>query len=329
METKATVLEKAVALCETKAIRTVARNLHEFYPEFFPSLESARGALRMHRGALGEKNRRFAKVEEPKLSTIAEGLSKLKSQEPEDDLEITITGAKVGIVNDIHIPYHDPVSLRTALEYLKAQEIDALILNGDIIDFYGISRFTREIGRMTVQKELHELHGFLTLLRREFPNVRIVYKIGNHEERMRAYLLNSAKDVADLDALKIENLLGCNELGIEVVRRNRIMLGRLSVLHGHELPHGIAAPVNPARGVYLRTKASTLVGHHHQISNHSESDLDGNRTACWSTGCLCQMRPEYNTFAYVKWSHGFAVVNVDEDGRYHVQNHQIIDGRVY
>jgi predicted phosphodiesterase len=326
--TRSDALSRAVELCDEKPIRTVARALTQDYPEWFPQLEATRSALRAARGANGAGNRRQMTVAEPKLSTIAEGIRKLRTQEPEDDLEITITGAKVLVISDTHIPYHSPESLSLALERAQIEDVDVILLNGDIIDFYGISRFTREIGRMTVAQELQELHGFLHLLREQFPDARIIYKLGNHEERLRAYLLNSAKELADMEALQFGSILGCDELGIEVVRRNRVMLGKLSVLHGHELPHGMIPPVNPARGVYLRAKSSTLVGHFHQVSQHAESDLNGNDTGCWTTGCLCRMNPEYAPFAFAKWRHGFAVVEVEDDGTFYVRNHQIINGRV-
>jgi hypothetical protein len=324
-ETRASVLEAALKLTDSSGNRTIAKALHQRYPELFPTLESARSAIRAELGAIGERSR--VQITEPKLSSIAEGLAKLKAQPEDDDLSITILEGKVGILPDVHIPYHDTPALTTAVEHLSGAGITDLILNGDQIDFYGISRFTREIGRMTVQQEIRELYGYLSFLRDTFPKVRIIYKMGNHEERLRAYLLNQAKDIADLDALKFENISGCKDLGIEVVKRNRIMCGSLSVLHGHELPHGIAAPVNPARGVYLRAKSSTIVGHHHQVSHHQESDLNGKRTGCWSMGCLCRLNPDYNNFAFLKWSHGFASVEVDGQA-FHVSNHTILDGRV-
>ena len=324
MKTRTEIIEEALALCATLPIRTVAKNLHIDHPEHFRSVEVARSALRDRRGANGRAPlKSYGK--ERKLSTIAEGISKLRRQLPEKDLDITIKDAQVLVINDLHIPYHDPEAVSIALEYC---EPDVIILNGDIVDFYGISRFSREIGRMTVNDELAELRKFLQLLRDEFPDTRIIYKIGNHEERLWSYLLSQAKEIRDLDALKFENISGCKDLGIEIVRTKRIMLGKLSLLHGHELPHGMVAPVNPARGVYLRTHASTMVGHHHQVSHHSENDLNNKAIGCWSVGCLCRLTPEYNPFAYTKWSHGFAVVDVDSRGMFTVHNKMIVNGEV-
>jgi predicted phosphodiesterase len=320
--TRTQVLEKALELCESQPLQTVARNLHSEYPTLFRTVNSARTAIQYRRGAGGDQNRKYVKGA-PRLSNIAEGLAKLRVQPKGDDPEITITGAKVGILSDIHIPNHDPEALRIALE--ATADCDHIILNGDIIDFDQISRFTSEPS-MSAWEEIRELQGFLTLLRQMHPGKRIIYKLGNHETRMRRYLLTQARELADAEPLTYESLFLSKELGIEVVRENRIMLGKLSVLHGHEIP--VNGGVNPARSAYLKVKSSVIIGHLHQVSYHSEADLNGSRTGCWSMGCLCTLTPSYSRFAYLRWSHGFAIVDVAEDGSFHCHNKQIIDGKV-
>jgi predicted phosphodiesterase len=315
--TRTQVLERAVALCDEKPIRTVAKSLHKEHGSWFPSVDAARTALRYRLGAQGDQCRQHLKGD-PKLSTIAQGIAKIRVQPEGTDPEITITGAKVGILSDIHIPNHDPEALRVALE--ATADCDAIILNGDIIDFDQISRFTSEPS-MSAWEEIRELQGFLTLLRQMHPGKRIIYKLGNHETRMRRYLLTQARELADAEPLTYESLFLSKELGIEVVRENRIMLGKLSVLHGHEIP--VNGGVNPARSAYLKVKSSVIIGHLHQVSYHSEADLNGSRT-----GCLCTLSPNYSRFAYLRWSHGFAIVDVAEDGSFHCHNKQIIDGKV-
>jgi hypothetical protein len=50
--------------------------------------------------------------------------------------------------------------------------------------------------------------------------------------------------------------------------------------------------------------------------------------ACFSIGCLCQLTPKYRPFAYTKWNHGFAIVEIDGDGSFEVNNYRIIKGKV-
>jgi hypothetical protein len=44
-------------------------------------------------------------------------------------------------------------------------------------------------------------------------------------------------------------------------------------------------------------------------------------TFCWSTGCLCDLTPDYSRVN--RWNHGFAVVEVDEAGSFNVDNLRI------
>ena len=145
---------------------------------------------------------------------------------------------------------------------------------------------------------------------------------------MRAYVLRNARELGDLTEVSLEYLLRFHEYGIEAVNREMIKLGNLIVLHGHELGESVFSPVNPARGFFLKAKASTLMGHYHQVSHHSESNLNGEQVGVWSTGCLCNLSPEYRPYAYTKWSNGFAYVTVNEDKTFQVKNFRILEGKI-
>jgi hypothetical protein len=122
--------------------------------------------------------------------------------------------------------------------------------------------------------------------------------------------------------------LDLDKHGVELVEDQRpVMLGKLPVLHGHELPKGMAAPVNVARGAFLRTLSTVLVGHSHRTSNHAESDMWHREVATWSTGCLCDLRPDYARIN--RWNWGFAVATVHERGAFDVHNYRVMnDGTV-
>jgi predicted phosphodiesterase len=286
-----------------------------------------RSMLRYRRGSFGDKNRRTAHIVEPKLSTIAEGLAKLGNYEPTREYPLEIGPGKVLVISDVHIPYHEPKAVELALEAGKEWGATTLLINGDLLDFYQVSRFDKDPKRWPIATEISIANGFLDLLQEQFE--RVVFKFGNHDERLSIYIRTKAQELDGLAGLTLEEQLNLDERGIEYRKKERIKLGKLNVIHGHELPHGISAPVNAARGVFLRAKASTLVGHHHQVSEHSEGDLDGGTMGCWSIGCLCDLKPDYAYYGGLKWSHGFALVEVFDDLTYVVQNKRIINGRVY
>ena len=232
------------------------------------------------------------------------------------------------IVRDIHLPYHDIDAIEIALEKAYKNGVDSIYLNGDILDFYQVSRFTKEGGAMSIKEERDMFFEFIGWIKSNF-DVPIYFKAGNHEERLAKYINDKAPDLAQLPELTLSGFLKLDDLGVQFVDgRQKAMMGKLIVVHGHEFGESIFSPVNPARGLFLRAKSTTLAGHNHQTSEHHENNLKNDSMACFSTGCLCQLTPNYRPFAYTKWNHGFAIVEIDEDESFEVSNYRIIDGKV-
>ena len=127
-------------------------------------------------------------------------------------------------------------------------------------------------------------------------------------------------------SLGFAQFLHLEEHGITYIPDNQqIKAGKLNIIHGHEFGGSFFNPVNAARGLFMRAKASVLAGHNHQTSEHQEGNINGDAIACWSTGCLCELAPEYRPFAFTKWNLGGAWVEVYEDGSFMVDNFRIIE----
>jgi predicted phosphodiesterase len=237
------------------------------------------------------------------------------------------TVGKVGILSDIHCPYHDDVALRAAVDHLHEHKIDALLLNGDFADFYSISRHEKNPKYRNFLAEIEQVQQLLRWLRSEFPDIKIVAKQGNHEERWEKWLFQHAPELSTSPIMGLDNWLALKDLDIDLVGEKRIITcGGLPVLHGHEKGNGISSPVNQARGAYMRLHHTVLEGHGHRTSIHSEPDMMGKETVCFSTGCLCDLRPAYAPVN--KWNHGAAVVVVSETGEFNVENFRIAAGKV-
>jgi len=229
---------------------------------------------------------------------------------------------------DAHVPYHDAQAIRIFINRAKSIGAKTVILNGDWLDCYQLSRFSRDPNMRDIVGEIAMLKTILGIIRDELPDARIIYKFGNHEDRFDAYIMANAKELYGLKSIHLDELaeLGLKELKIEVVRDKRIIrIGHLNVIHGHEYPGGMSAPVNPARGLYLKAKKSALEGHFHQSSEHTETAINDDVVTDWSIGCLCGLHPLYMPLN--KWNHGFAEI-MEEDGFFIVRNRKIIGGRL-
>jgi predicted phosphodiesterase len=293
------------------------------------TLNQARLRITRQFGVQGSKSRKRMKAVAPRAKRQAgEVLSLPPSMaEPWTPHVMKVLGP-VGIISDVHVPYHSEIAVAAAIGFLKEQNLSALLLNGDICDFYAISRYMKDPKKRDFKGGLEAVRAFLAWLRQEFPAIPIVMKSGNHEERFNHWLFQHAAEISDDPRMSLGAWLDLDTHGIELVEDMRpVMLGKLPVLHGHELPKGMAAPVNVARGAWMRTLSTCLVGHSHRTSNHAESDMWHKETACWSTGCLCDLRPEYAIIN--RWNHGFAVATVHKGGAFDVHNYRVMgDGTV-
>jgi predicted phosphodiesterase len=316
---------------EGKPTMTIARIMQKENPLDFGSLEVARMAIRNIRGeAYGKKkgkpiDKYKRTMEEKKQSQAWAGVPKTE-YEPQLIFKIPKGNNRILVLSDIHLPYHDEQALQIAIDWAVERKPNAILLNGDTMDMYHASRFIKDRRLRDLGYEIEMTRQFLKDLKELF-DCTIYFKLGNHEDRWENYLKTVAPELLGINDFELKNVLRFGELGVtEVKSKQTIKAGNLHILHGHEFGHSVFSPVNPARGLYMRAKASSMIGHHHQSSEHSEKDLKGDVVTCWSIGCLCGLQPDY--MPYNKWNHGFAWVEVFAKGDFEVKNLRIIDGKV-
>jgi len=327
---KAKVVLELLAKFPDAATKTLAQKAYRANPELWNSLETCRCSVRYYRGAQGRKNRsgatnktHFREPQQPgdPFGKLPEGREEMPDWEPFD-----IPGpCRALVLGDVHVPYHDTEALVIAAKEGQKAGVDTVILLGDFMDCFALSRWEKDPRERNFKRELDTGRAVLEVLREAFDGCRIIYKLGNHDERLESYLTCKAPELLDIAEFELASMLRCAELNVEVVTDLRpITLGKLYLIHGHEYRFAISNPVNPARGLYMRGKVLSMCAHFHQSSQHSEKSMDDSVVSCWSIGCLCSMRPRYMPLN--KWNHGYSIAAVDEDGAFQVDNKRIIDG---
>lgn len=233
---------------------------------------------------------------------------------------------KLGIISDIHIPYHNIPAILLALDYLIKEKIDGLLINGDMLDFHMLSKFSPDPRKRHVDEELESARDFLDALQSALPGVMIYFKKGNHDIRYEKWLMRKAPELLGISEFRLEILLRLGEKKIECIE-DKIMIkaGGLSIFHGHEL-NLKSISVNPARSLFLKTKVSSLCSHLHFPSSHTAKRADGHIIGCWSIGHLGEESPDYAP--YNEWQHGFAIVDLNGK-EFEVNNFKIMKGKVY
>lgn len=308
----------------------LARRMYAKNKLLFKNVEDARDRLRYIEGKKGQEQRKFVEATATfKPDPRPYNPYKLPDSDETVFEPYQIKGHKrVGILSDIHLPYHSIDALTSAIQFLKKQKIDGLLLNGDTIDCHKLSRFTKDPSKRNFALELDTFKRLFEILDREL-RCKIYFKLGNHEKRYENFLAEKAGELIGVEEFEFSNIIKARAKGIEVIGDKTVMkLNGLNGIHGHEYIGGISAPVNVARGLYLKGKVSAFQGHNHATSSHTESDMNGKVVTTYSLGCLSELHPAYMPLN--KWNWGFAEVDLSDNGvDFEFRNHTIYKGKVY
>jgi len=309
---------------------TLAKLIYKDHPEVFKDAEQIRKRILYYRGQNGSKNRAditdikyFKDPYDPRLLGIPE--SDATVWDPYKLPSIYTEGL---VISDLHFPYHDKRAIEACINYTVGKyKPNFILVNGDAVDCYSLSKFNHNMYNRSFSDELWQLVEFFNILQTTFPGAHIIWKLGNHEERWEYYLWNHP-ELYRMQELTFENIMkarGVENLTV-IQSRRLIYTGRLIWYHGHELPSGIASPVNPARGLALRTLTSGAMSHAHRTSAHSDIDAKEKLMSWWSIACLCDLHPYYSPVN--KWNHGFANLFIDGQ-EFEMNNMKIHKGTVY
>lgn len=207
--------------------------------------------------------------------------------------------------------------MRLTRQIYRDAQPDITILNGDIVDFFGISRFPVPPTRRSEFGEEVKWDKTKIEQLKSWGGGLWVYLEGNHEYRMTTLLYRRAPELANL--IEIQELLDLSGLGIhylehcqEPALRNdfvspQVKLGKLYVLHGDTIRMWGNA-VNVARSLHLRVKNPMLIGHWHRSDSYLQTDYEGNTSGAWVMGCLARPRPHYDSGRV--WGQGCAVIEL-------------------
>ena len=298
----------------------------------FTNVEDARGVLRRIEGKHGNNERKSMKNKDLIIENARPyNPYSLPESDAKDRTPIKLPMAcnNILLISDLHIPYHDIQAITIALDFGKEQNVNTIFINGDLIDFSQISKFDSDLSKRNTKQEFDATKQFLVSLRAAFPLAEIYWLKGNHCIRWEKFLMQKVKEIWNDDYFSLEQRLNLNEQRVHLLDdKVLVKAGKLSITHGHHIMRGFFSPVNSARGVYMKAKQSTIIGHVHKVSTHSETDMDGNSVTTYSMGSLCEKRPDYSPLVS-SYQHGFAHVLIDNNGDYHLKNYQIVKGKIF
>ena len=240
---------------------------------------------------------------------------------------------KTLILSDVHIPYQDDKAISAAFNYARKYQPDNIVLNGDVMDFYGLSTFDKSPDRKdTVAGEIMKGRKWLSGLRRRFSKANIYFLQGNHENRLQKYLWRNP-ELHGLDSLELKNLLRFKHLKIKETKvdaeywgkdTGHLKIGDAIIMHGDSRLNGSSSSKYSgysAKNTMMGIQQSVVMGHIHRLAHIKHRTPYGYMTGV-EAGCLCIIPGNAN------WQQGFATFETYKGKNYNYKIHHIQDGKL-
>ena len=156
----------------------LARIMYSENNLMFKDVEAARFRLRYIEGKAGKTAlARMGKAADSLVKEEPRPYNPYKlpesHQEKREAFKLPIACNNILLISDLHIPYHDIDAVTTALDYGKENKVNTIFINGDLIDFHGVSRFDKDPKKRSVKQEFIAAKEFLVSLRAAFPTASI------------------------------------------------------------------------------------------------------------------------------------------------------------
>lgn len=234
-----------------------------------------------------------------------------------EDLFFTMKNGTIVVASDFHVPFQDDKAIGAFLHYCKTNQPNVIVLNGDILDMFMLSRFTKGEGRNPYE-EIQECRKILAKIREVCPQAYVFYVIGNHETRLERYVLSKAPELASLvedvfTILKVKDfeIQGCSSLLVNdnFKFKHGTLLGNRSCL----------SAMKELENAYM----SGSSGHSHRLGKYIVRKA-GRKFVWLESGGLMRLDPEY--MIEPNWQQGFCVIRFRDGKLVHSKCIEIEDG---
>ncbi len=251
---------------------------------------------------------------------------------------------------DQQAPYHDPVLHEKLCLFLEDQQPHTVVNIGDTIDLPDISRYKAnpEVHK-PVQDGVDAGYRVLRDERSATPDSHIVKLIGNHDVRLRDFVLANTPqlyglkraDIGSDDApiLSPQYLLRLDELGIELIGDNANWEhGQFNASKYLAARHGWISTKGAGTSAQKTLEAlgySIIVGHTHRLAlihktMHDINGIDMKVLAAAESGCLCSVDVKGLGFAAAPdWQQGYATATIWPDGHFKIDLATYVKGNLY
>lgn len=218
-----------------------------------------------------------------------------------------------------HVPFNDATLTKATLELASQLNLTGLIFNGDFLDCNTLSN--HDVGNFSAIPGMNLLHEYeegkkvIESYDKAVGNIKHkIYMYGNHEYRFNRYMNNMQHAKTPIPSP--EQGLDLHNKGYKVItnfKQGFVKLGdHLEVIHGtYYSTHCAKKHMDVLRG-------SVLFAHSHRIQSHIEGH-QGSFNIGWGGDVNAPAFSYAERPTSSQWQQGFALVDIDEEGDFFVQ----------
>lgn len=177
------------------------------------------------------------------------------------------------VIPDLHVPHHDVSYVALISRVIKLVKPDGVVQLGDALDFWQVSRFDKNpMRKQTLMEDVEAYSKILDEWEDALPLTgEIIQLEGNHEDRLRRYIWQNAKELADGWVKTVPEMLNLKKRSIkcswhELANWRSCKLGDCILHHGHYYNAHVAV------GNLTRYPMSLITGHTHRFQFASNGD---------------------------------------------------------
>ncbi len=244
------------------------------------------------------------------------------------------------MASDFHAPFHDPAALAAFLIFCREIDLDFGIFAGDVSDVPEPSRHRRNPAFYCTPKESFRAgHQILSSVREQLPDADMEFLTGNHDARVRNWLLQHAPDLADITPpdddvplLSLRRLLGLDSLHIKATEpEGEYADGEVRVCRNLSVIHGERTGKNATDDELATYGHSLAFGHTHRKDTAFKTQWDFDGPAIHTAinlGCMCLIEGGLGYTRRPNWQPGFGVAEVWDDGAFTVDHAHFVNGNL-
>lgn len=224
------------------------------------------------------------------------------------------------VLGDVHFPWPNRAALKDLRRIIKQLGPHTILQVGDLLDLYGLSRFSKNAGHgLTLKQE--------ALLGRDFvcemsDSCKLYVQCeGNHELRL-AKRLQDEPDLASTHP-SMRELLGVPESSWVPYHTHRF-IGKVAFTHDVGF-----SGVQATRQTLNAMQSSVCFGHTHRADIQLGGDIQGERYAAMNVGWLgapeaCDYLPEARK---KDWTTAVGLIDFSTGGNFYMQLLPFVDGK--